>query len=102
MAHGGKCAGTAVGGRGGGTGATGYATVVGGMVLTWVTVASELSATVVLYSGPWRTMTVVMFQALEGTSAGVASAAATVLIVVTVAPLLLVWRRLRRHENSLL
>ena len=29
---------------------------------------------------PWTTMTVVMFQALEGTSGGIASAAATVLI----------------------
>ena len=44
--------------------------IVGGFVLTFVTVASELSATVVLYSGPWTTMTVAMFQALEGTSAG--------------------------------
>src|SRR3546814_3497263 len=58
--------------------------IVGGMILTWVTVGSELSATVVLYSGPWMTMTVGMFQALEGPSAGHASGAATVLIVVTV------------------
>ena len=58
--------------------------ILSGVVLTWVTVASELSATVVLYSGQWRTMTVVMFQALEGGSAGVATAAATLLIVVTV------------------
>ena len=42
--------------------------IVGGFVLTFVTVASELSSTVVLYSGPWTTMTVAMFQALEGTS----------------------------------
>ena len=49
-----------------------------GVVLTWVTVASELSATVVLYSGPWRTMTVVMFQALEGSGAGIATAAAAI------------------------
>ena len=47
--------------------------IVGGLVLTFVTVASELSSTVVLYSGPWTTMTVVMFQALEGTSPGVAA-----------------------------
>jgi ABC-type Fe3+ transport system permease subunit len=46
--------------------------IVSGMVLTWVTVASELSSTVVLYSGPWRTLTIVMFQALEGSGAGVA------------------------------
>jgi iron(III) transport system permease protein len=76
--------------------------VAGGMILTWVTVASELSTTVVLYSGAWTTMTVVMFQALEGTSAGVASAAATVLIIVTVLPLVAVHRLLRRHQSSLL
>jgi len=76
--------------------------IVGGMVLTFVTVAAELSSTVVLYSGKWSTMTVVMFQALEGTSAGVASAAATVLIVVTILPLALVNRLLRRQGASLM
>jgi iron(III) transport system permease protein len=76
--------------------------IVGGMVLTWVTVASELSTTVILYSGPWATMTVVMFQALEGTGAGVAAAAAAVLILATVVPLLLVYRLLRRHELALM
>jgi iron(III) transport system permease protein len=76
--------------------------IVGGFVLTFVTVASELSATVVLYSGPWTTMTVAMFQALEGTSAGVAAAAATVLIICTVLPVALVYRLLRRHELSMM
>jgi iron(III) transport system permease protein len=76
--------------------------IVGGFVLTFVTVASELSATVVLYSGPWTTMTVAMFQALEGTSAGVAAAAATVLIICTILPVALVYRLLRRHELSML
>jgi len=76
--------------------------IVGGLVLTFVTVASELSATVVLYSGQWTTMTVAMFQALEGTRSGVAAAAATVLIVCTVLPVALVYRLLRRHELSML
>jgi iron(III) transport system permease protein len=76
--------------------------IVGGFVLTFVTVASELSATVVLYSGPWTTMTVAMFQALEGTSAGIAAAAATVLIVCTVLPVALVYRVLRKHELSMM
>ena len=76
--------------------------IVGGFVLTFVTVASELSSTVVLYSGPWTTMTVAMFQALEGTSAGVAAAAATVLIICTIIPVALVYRLLRRHELSML
>ena len=76
--------------------------IVGGLVLTFVTVASELSSTVVLYSGPWTTMTVAMFQALEGTSAGVAAAAATILILFTVLPVALVYRLLRRYELSML
>jgi iron(III) transport system permease protein len=76
--------------------------VIGGMVLTWVTVASELSSTVVLYSGPWATMTVVMFQALESTGAGIASAAATILIVFTLLPVAFVYRLLRRYELALM
>jgi iron(III) transport system permease protein len=76
--------------------------IVGGTVLSFVTIASELSSTVVLYSGPWITMTVTMFQALEGSSAGEATAAATILILFTVLPVALVYRLLRRFELSLL
>ena len=76
--------------------------IVSGMVLTWVTVASELSSTVVLYSGPWRTLTIVMFQALEGTGAGVAVAAASVLIAITLIPVLAAYRLLRHYELSML
>lgn len=76
--------------------------IISGMVLTWVTVASELSSTVVLYSGPWRTLTIVMFQALEGTGAGIAVAAASVLIGVTLIPVMLAYRLLRRYELSML
>jgi iron(III) transport system permease protein len=76
--------------------------IVSGMVLTWVTVASELSSTVVLYSGPWRTLTIVMFQALEGTGAGVAVAAASLLIAITLVPMLAAYRLLRRYELSML
>ena len=76
--------------------------IVGGTVLAWVTIVSELSSTVVLYSGPWSTMTVVMFRALEGQGAGAAAAAATVLIVATVVPLALVYRLLRRNNLAVL
>ena len=74
--------------------------ILSGFVLTWVTVASELSATVVLYSGPWRTLTVVMFQALESGGAGVATAAASTLILVTLLPIAFIYRLVRRYELS--
>jgi iron(III) transport system permease protein len=67
--------------------------LIGATVLVWVTVASELSTTIVLYSSPWRTMTVLMYQALDGTAAGEAAAAAAILILFTTLPLLLVYRR---------
>jgi iron(III) transport system permease protein len=76
--------------------------VIGGMVLTWVTVASEISATIILYSPQWTTLTTVMLQALEGNSPGVATSAATLLTLITVVPLMLMYRLLRRHESSLL
>jgi iron(III) transport system permease protein len=76
--------------------------IISGMVLTWVTVASELSSTVVLYSGPWRTLTIVMFQALEGSGAGVAVAAASVLISITLIPVVAAYRLLRHYELSML
>jgi iron(III) transport system permease protein len=76
--------------------------IVGGLTLTFVTIASELSSTIVLYSAPWTTMTVAMFQALEGSSPGVASAAATVLIIVTIVPVALVYRLLRKYELSMM
>ena len=43
-----------------------------------------------------------MFQALEGTSAGEATAAATILILFTVAPVALVYRLLRRYELTMM
>jgi iron(III) transport system permease protein len=76
--------------------------LTGGMVLVWVTVAGELSSTIVLYSSRWATMTVRMFQALEGTAPGQAAAAAALLILFTGLPLLLVYRLLGREDGSML
>ena len=75
--------------------------LVGGLVLVWITAASELSATIVVYTSRWATTTVVMYQAIEGTGAGLAAAAAAVLILVTAVPLLLVNRRIRRQEAAM-
>jgi iron(III) transport system permease protein len=74
--------------------------LIGGLVLVWITAASELSATIVVYTSRWATTTVVMYQAIEGTGAGLAAAAAAVLILVTAIPLLLVNQRIRKHEAA--
>lgn len=76
--------------------------LVGGMILVWITAASELSSTIVLYTSQWSTMTVRMFQFLEGTGAGSATAAASILIIATTVPLLVVHRAMRRHDVGLM
>ena len=77
--------------------------LVGGMILVWITVASELSSTIVLYTSRWSTMTVRMYHFLEGgEGAGSASAAAAILILFTAVPLLLVHRRLGRQGDPML
>jgi ABC-type Fe3+ transport system permease subunit len=63
--------------------------------------APELSATVVLYSAPWATMTVGMLQAMESRNLGVASAFASILIVSVAIPLLLVTRLFRDRQVTL-
>jgi len=77
--------------------------LIGGMILVWITVASELSSTIVLYTSRWSTMTVRMYHFLEGgEGAGAASAAAAILILFTAAPLLLIHRRMRRQDDPML
>ena len=77
--------------------------LIGGMILVWITAASELSSTIVLYTSRWSTMTVRMYHFLEGgEGAGSASAAAAILILFTAAPLLLVHRRVRRQDDPML
>src|SRR5262250_2491498 len=77
--------------------------LIGGMILVWITAASELSSTIVLYTSRWSTMTVRMYHFLEGgEGAGSASAAAAILILFTAGPVLLIQRRLRRQDAAIL
>ncbi len=75
--------------------------IVSGAILTWVNIASELSSTVILYSGPWATMTVGMFQAMESRNLGMASAFASILVVSVAVPLFFVTRLFSRREVPL-
>ena len=72
------------------------------MVLTWVTVASELSSTVVLYSGP-----VAHDDRRHVPGAGRHGcrhriSRGDLLIVFTVLPVALLYRLLRRHELGMM
>jgi iron(III) transport system permease protein len=76
--------------------------VVRNMILVWITAASELSSTIVLYTSCWSTMTVRMYHFLEGGEGAGSASAAAILILFTAAPLLLIHRRVRRQDDAML
>lgn len=61
--------------------------IVAGAIIMWVTTLAELSSTIVLYYGPWSTMTVQIFQYIGSGDFGPASAYASILIVSVLVPL---------------
>ena len=66
--------------------------IITGAIIMWVTTLAELSSTIVLYYGPWATMTVEVFQRIGSGDFGPASAYATILIISVLVPLFLLNR----------
>ena len=64
--------------------------IIAGAIIMWVTILAELSSTIVLYYGPWATMTVQIFQYIGSGDFGPASAYAAILIVSVLLPLFLI------------
>jgi len=76
--------------------------ILAGGIMTWVTTISELSSTILLYSGPYATMTVKIFSNVFSNDFGNASALAMILITATFVPLFLMYRFLgERAEQAL-
>lgn len=76
--------------------------VLSGALLTFATVTREFNSTVILYSGSTRTMPVEVFvQVLQGNFA-TASVVGTVLIGVTLIPILILFKLMGKREDVLL
>lgn len=71
--------------------------IAAGAIMMWVTTLAELSSTIVLYYGPWATMTVQIFQYIGSGDFGPASAYGTILMVSVIAPLFLLHRFLGKE-----
>jgi len=74
--------------------------IVAGAIIMWVTTLAELSSTIVLYYGPWATMTVEIFQRIGSGDFGPASAYATILIISVLIPLFILNRVSRKDLAS--
>ncbi len=74
--------------------------IIAGGIIMWVTTLAELSSTIVLYYGPWATMTVEIFQRIGSGDFGPASAYAAILIVSVLVPLFILHRFLGKDLAS--
>jgi len=66
--------------------------IVAGATLAWITTVGELSSSILLYSGPWATMSVEIFTQVFSNHFGTASALGSILIVAASVPLFLTYR----------
>ncbi|WP_440897827.1 ABC transporter permease [Amphibacillus sp. Q70] len=75
--------------------------VISGAILSWVTIISELSTSVLLYTTNTRTMTIGVYTEVIRGNYGVAAALSTILIVITVISLLVFFKLTGKKEVSL-
>jgi iron(III) transport system permease protein len=69
-----------------------FPAIVSGAALAWMTTIGELSSSILLYSGPWATMSVAIFTEVFSNHFGTASALASMLIAAAFIPLFLTYR----------
>lgn len=76
--------------------------IVSGAILSWVTIISELSSTLVLQTPGWSTMTIEMYQGVVSDDLGKAAAFSSIMIVSTILPLLFVSKYFSKEQSSIL
>ncbi len=75
--------------------------VVSGAILSWITIINELSASVILYTGHTRTMSVAIYTEVIRASYGTAAAIATILTLTTIVSLLIFFKLTGKKEISI-
>ena len=75
--------------------------VLSGAILSWITIINELSASVILYTGKTRTMSVSIYTEVIRASYGTAAALSSILTLTTVVSLLIFFKVSGKKEVSL-
>jgi iron(III) transport system permease protein len=76
-----------------------FPAIVSGATLAWITTVGELSSSILLYSGPWATMSVEIFTQVFSNHFGTASALGSILIAAASVPLFLTYRFLGERST---
>lgn len=75
--------------------------VISGAILSWITIISELSASVLLYTTRTQTMTIRIYTEVIRGNYGVAASLATILYIITIISLFILFRVSGKKEVEL-
>lgn len=75
--------------------------VIAGAILSWITIITELSTSIILYSGHTKTMTVAIYTEVIRGNYGVAAALSTILTAITVVSLLIFFKLSGKKEFTM-
>ncbi|MEK8129065.1 iron ABC transporter permease [Paenibacillus filicis] len=75
--------------------------VVAGAILSWISIITELSTSIILYTGNTKTMTVAVYTEVVRGNYGVAAALSTLLTVITVVSLLIFFKLSGKKEITM-
>ena len=75
--------------------------ILSGAILSWVTMISELSTAIILYTGKTKTLTVAVYTEVIRGNYGVAAALSTILTLITVLSLVIFSKLSKNRELSI-
>ncbi len=75
--------------------------VISGAILSWVTIISELSTSIILYTAKTKTMTIAIYTEVIRGNYGVAAALSTMLMLITIISLLIFFKLTGKKEVAI-
>lgn len=75
--------------------------VISGAILSWVTIISELSTSIILYTAKTKTMTIAIYTEVIRGNYGIAAALSTMLMLITIISLLLFFKLTGKKEVAI-
>ncbi len=75
--------------------------VISGAILSWITIISELSTSIILYTAKTKTMTIAIYTEVLRGNYGAAACLATILTLVTIISLLIFFKVSGKKEITL-
>lgn len=75
--------------------------VISGAIMSWITIITELSSSILLYTGKTKTMTIAIYTEVIRGNYGVAAALSTILTVITIASIFIMFKVTGSKEISM-